>query len=395
MEQKLKAALAAFVLNMGIFFPVDRSLAMFETSEFHGFGSQGFISTSENNFFGPSKKGSFKYHEVGMGASIQPNPDLRLSAQALSRRAGAGDDGNIRLDYGFVDYRFLSNEQNDAGIRIGRMQNPMGLYNDTPRDVAFTRPSVLLPQSIYFDRTQNVARASDGLHFYTDHRTKMGDFFYQLGAVYADVDNIESREVLLGQLPGDLESRLSYVTRLVFEQEGGKVRLAVSGVLLNIRYESDTFSPNQGTIRFRPLIFSAQYNAEFWSLTSEYALRYFKYQDVGPIEDFSRVGESIYLQGTYRPLPKLEFLIRYDVLYQDRNDRSGSAYAEKFEKARYSQFAKDWTIGLRWDFTTWLMSRLEYHYVDGTAWLPTLDNRPSAMPKRYWDLFSALISFKF
>lgn len=393
---KLKESFFAFLLLMiARLLSPDNVMAALETLRFHGFGSQGYLLSSDNNFFGPSEEGSFKYHEVGMGASIRPVADLQFSAQVLSRRAGAGDSGDIRLDYGFMDYRFISKESNDFGIRIGRMQNPMGLYNDTPRDVAFTRPSIFLPQSIYFDRTQNVARSSDGVHLYTEHRMSVGDLFYQLAAIYADVDDQESKRALLPDVTGEVESRLSYASRLMFEREGGKVRLAVSGVLLNIRYESSAFSPNQGTIRFRPLIFSAQYNAEFWTLTSEYALRYFNYEDVGPIEDFSETGESFYLQGTYRLLNKLELLLRYDVLYQNRNDRSGSAYAEKFNKARHSRFAKDWTLGLRWDITRTFMSRIEYHYVDGTAWLPSSDNPPPATPKRYWDLFSVLISFKF
>ena len=196
-------------------------------------------------------------------------------------------------------------------------------------------------------------------------------------------------------MPGELGRQLSYISRIIFEREGGKVRIGVSGVLLNIRYESPLFTPDQGSIRFRPLIFSAQYNAELWSLTSEYALRQFKYEDVGSIPDFNRTGESYYLQGTYRLLKKLELLLRYDVLYQDKKDRSGNDYATSTGLPNYSRFAKDWTVGLRWDFTRTLMSRLEYHYVDGTAWLPSLDNPPPSAPKRYWNLFSVLISFKF
>ncbi len=382
------------ILTIGILFSEGKSLAMFETLQFHGFGSQGFILSSGNNFFGKSKEGSFKYHEVGMGASIRPLSDLQFSAQMLSRRAGAGDRGNIRLDYGFIDYRIVSKASNHFGIRIGRMQNPIGLYNDTPRDVAFTRPSIFLPQSIYFDRTQNVARSSDGIHFYAEHRMGIGNLLYQLGAVYADVDGQESKKVLLAEVQGDLESQLSYISRLMFEQDGGRVRLAITGLLLNAQFKSATSPQKRGEIRFRPLILSAQYNAEFWSLTSEYALRNFRYRNVGPL-NFNITGESYYLQGTYRLFKTLELLLRYDVLFQDKKDRKGKAFAASTGRPDHSRFAKDATIGLRWDITKTLMSRVEYHYVDGTAWLTSLDNPPPATTKRYWDLFSVLISFRF
>jgi len=393
--KKMQKVLFIFcILTVGILFPERKGVALSKTLQFHGFGSQGFILSSDNNFFGKSKEGSFKYHEVGMGASIRPIPDLQFSAQVLSRRAGAGDRGDIRLDYGFMDYRLISKESNDSGIRIGRMQNPIGLYNDTPRDVAFTRPSIFLPQSIYFDRTQNVARSSDGLHVYTDYRMGIGDLLYQFGTVYVDVDGPESKKSLLTGIAGDLESRLSYVTRLTFEQDGGRIRLSVTGLLLNIRFKSTTSPQERGSIRFRPLILSAQYNAEFWSLSSEYALRNFRYRNVGPL-NFNTTGESYYLQGTYRLFKPLELLLRYDVLFQDKTDRNGKNFSANTGRPNYSRFAKDWTIGLRWDITRTLMSRVEYHYVDGTAWLPSLDNPPPSTTTRYWDLFSILISFRF
>ena len=192
MKKKLKVLFVAFVLNVGILFSAKQSLAMFETLKFHGFASQGFILTSDNNFFGPSEEGSFKYHEAGMGASIRPAPDLQFSAQVLSRRAGAGDRGGIRLDYALMDYRYVTQESNLIGVRIGRVHNAFGFYNDTPRHVAFTRPSIFLPQSIYFDRTQNLARSSDGIHLYSEHRSEYGDLLVFLTAGYANVDNDES-----------------------------------------------------------------------------------------------------------------------------------------------------------------------------------------------------------
>ena len=86
---------------------------------------------------------------------MRPLSNLQFSVQGLSRTAGEGSPGNIRLDYGFIDYTFSNQENSQFGIRLGRMKNPLGFYNDT-RDVPFTRPSILLPQSIYFDRTRKL-----------------------------------------------------------------------------------------------------------------------------------------------------------------------------------------------------------------------------------------------
>ena len=40
----------------------------------------------------------------------------------------------------------------------------------------------------------------------------------------------------------------------------------------------------------------------------------------------------------------------------------------------HNRFAKDITVGLRWNITPEFMLRAEYHRVNGTGWLSTLDN---------------------
>ncbi len=358
-----------------------------DTLQMHGFASQGFILTSDNNFFGNSEDGSFDFSELGINASFRPIPDLLFSAQGLSRRAGKDDNGDLQLDYALIDYSLISKESRNFGLRFGRIKNPLGFYNDT-RDVAFTRPSIFLPQSIYFDRTRNLALSADGINLYTDYRTRFGDLLFQFVAGYPNVEKNQTRSAFLGKQPGDLDPNFSYVGRLIFERDGGKIRLGISGAVVEME---STVNTQKGEIRFVPVILSAQYNTEFWSLTSEYAQRYSRFDNVGNRNN-SFTGESYYLQFTHRLAKKFEALLRYDILYQNKDDRDGKKAAESGAPA-HSQFAKDWTAGLRWDITKSWMARIEYHYVDGTAWLPLSDN-PSAT-KRYWDMFALLISFRF
>lgn len=393
-----EAALSLFfVCAWSLPSPVYGGTLLPENTQFHGFASQGFILTSDNHFFGHSEEdGTFRFSELGLNTSIQFTPDFQFSAQVLSRQAGPGDEGDLRLDYALLDYKGVSNETWDLGLRLGRVKNPLGFYNDT-RDVAFTRPSIFLPQSIYFDRTRNLALSADGASLYSEYRTDAGNFFYELEAGYPEVDDEETTLTFIGRLLGRLDNQLSYISRLVFEKEGGKMRLGVSGAIVNIKFKPGSTPSSEGTVHFRPLILSAQYNAERWSLTSEYALRYVKYQNVGPL-NFSQTGESIYLQGTYRITQELETLLRYDLLFQNRNDRNGREFASSptaFGRPAHTQFAKDWTAGLLWNITAQWMSRIEYHYVDGTAWLPLLDNPDVSQTKRRWDMLAILVSFRF
>ncbi|MDN5753902.1 MAG: OprO/OprP family phosphate-selective porin, partial [Nitrosospira sp.] len=285
-------------------------------------------------------------------------------------------------------------------IRLGRMKNPLGFYNDT-RDVPFTRPSILLPQSIYFDRTRKLALAADGIQLHGEHRSDLGNVSFQGGAVRPLVRGAETEVALLGpNIPGHLTPDISYIGRVMYELDEGRVRFAVSGAQLNIGYNPAAVdSLHSGSIRFTPLIFSAQYNAERWSLTSEYALRHLEYKDFGvsPLAlDF--YGESYYFQGAYRLTPALEAFARYDVLYTDRDDRDGKTWAASSAsggRPAYTRYAKDITVGIRWDITPQLMLRAEYHNVNGTAWLSTLDNRNSGDLAQHWHLFTVLGSFRF
>lgn len=378
--------------------PIPQNLP--QNLQIHGFASQGWLkSTGNNNVFGESSadSGSFDFRELGLNASMRPLPKLQFSAQMLSRTAGEGSPGNIRLDYGFIDYTFFSGATSQLGIRLGRMKNPLGFYNDT-RDVPFTRPSILLPQSIYFDRVRKVAIAADGGHLYGEYRSDIGVLSFQGGVVRPLVRGAEAEVALLEHdMAGHLTPDVIYIGRANYDLDEGRLRFAFSGAQLNINYSPATVDPlHSGSIRFTPLIFSAQYNAERWSLTSEYALRHFEYKNFGiaPL-DLNFAGESYYLQGVYRFTPEWEAIIRYDVLYTDRDDRSGKKWAANTGNAAHRRFAKDITVGLRWNITPEFMLRAEYHHVNGTAWLSTLDNSSTGDLSQRWNLFSILGSYRF
>ncbi|SFU42306.1 hypothetical protein SAMN05216339_102146 [Nitrosomonas eutropha] len=366
----------------------------------HGFLSQGYIKTTGNNVFGHSNNsGSFDFREIGLTASLRPLPGLQLSGQLLHRRAGEGSDGGIHIDFGFLDYNFINMPEVELGVRLGRMKNPFGFYNDT-RDVPFTRPSILLPQSIYFDRTRNLALASDGVQLYGESRTDWGNITIQLGAAFPQVDDKDSETSIFGHMTpvrGELKSRLSYIGRILYELPDGRLRLAVSSAQLNVGYDpsqNDIFE--SGSFRFSPLILSAQYNAERWSITSEYALRYSRRHGFGnPRLDQSSTGDSFYLQGIYRFLPNWEAVLRYDLLFANKKDRNGKKFLAASSHPAYSQYARDLTVGLRWNITPSIMLSTEYHRINGAAWLSPLDNPDIDSAEKNWNLFAAQISYRF
>ena len=207
-----------------------------------------------------------------------------------------------------------------------------------------------------------------------------------------------SKVALVGLIPnGRFESKLLPIFQMIYEGDGGKYRLGFTTLQLDTRYNPGVGDVLQaGQIKFTPTIFSAQYNAELWSLTSEYAMRPSSNQNFGRnIPDSTIHGESYYVQGSYRLAPKWEALLRYDVAYTDRGDRDGKAFAAATHRPGFTRFSKDWTAGVRFDLTPEFMLRAEYHRVDGTGYLPVQDNpNPSALVQR-WDMFMLLASFRF
>jgi hypothetical protein len=260
----------------------------------------------------------------------------------------------------------------------------------------FTRPSILLPQSVYFDINRQFALSGDGGQLYGEHRTKFGDFYLQINVFNPRVDDPDLNDIIAGSFPGEREGKTSWGGRLIYEKDGGRLRLAISGAQLNTQFHPDETSPNlqAGSFGFDPVVLSAQFNAERWALTAEYALRYSIFEEFGPLRpDTDFTGESFYLQGTYRFSPHWEGILRYDQLVWDRDDRNGQRFEELTGQPAHSRFAKDWTVGLKWDVNSSFMLRTEYHLIDGTGWLSSLENQRET--ERYWSLFSILGAYRF
>jgi len=374
-----------------------RASTVTESVQIHGFATQGYTHTASNNFFGTSRgNGSLQFTELGLNGSVRVSPHLHFASQVMSRRAGSTDDGHIRLDYGLADYRLDGEAAPDLGLRIGRIKNPVGFYNDT-RDVAFTRPSAILPQSLYFDRVRDIQLSSDGVQFYVEGAALTGDFNLQLQFGRPRASDTGTEIALLGRdRPGSLEAQPSLLGRLSYELMGGRLRFAYSEYRLMVDYDPATSDPNgAGSMKFRPSIFSAQLNQETWSVTAEYARRRFNFDNLFRLPDV--VGESYYAQASYRLTPKWEVMARYDILFQNKDDKTG----EKFEaltggtRPAYSQFGKDHTLSISWTpSATWLL-RAEHHWIDGTAWLPIQDNSDPAAITRKWRLFALHASIRF
>jgi hypothetical protein len=368
-----------------------------DNMQIHGFLSQSLYHSSDNNVFGQSDDGiSPGQTEIGLNASYHPFDRLRFAAQGLYRRAGDIDRGSVRLDYGLADLTLFNYDKGYIGVRAGRVKIPFGLYNET-RDVAFTHPTILLPQGIYFDRSRSLLVSADGGSFYAEHRTDYGDFSFKFNYAVPLGNNKEIRSTILGgSALGEFEADPAIATQLNYEINGGEYIFAISYMDLELDYHPLAFDRFlAGQTHIQPLMFSAQYNGEKLTLTGEYDYRWNQVQGYGAaFPDNHFVTESWYAQGSYQFIPELQGTIRYDVIYMDKDDRKGSR-AASFGLPNHIAYANDWMVGLRWDITTSWMLRAEYHRVHGTAWLSQADNQDRQMTVQDWNLYGLQLSFRF
>lgn len=368
--------------------------------EINGFVTQGFALTDDNNVYGNSESGSFEFRELGLNSAVRINDRLLITGQVMSRRAGGVDDGDPMVDYGLLDYRFFEAESGYIGIKLGRIKNPFGFYNKT-RDVAFTRPSIMLPQSLYFDRARNLELSSDGGMLYGSRLLDSGRISSEIvvGAPRKDL-NVEYA-YLNNDWPGSFTDSEGYLWRTEYSLSDYSFIAAFS--YGNFKLDFDVLgvpalgAPGDGVVDIDVAALSLQYNFDQWSLTGEYFRQDISWGSLGGVYSLipENSSESFYLQLEHRFNSEVSMFLRRDILYIDMNDRDGSKAEQLFGKPAHTQYAFDWTLGVGWEPSRDWLFRAEWHHVEGTAWLATQDNPDDALKVEDWNMLLLQATYRF
>lgn len=375
----------------------------------HGFLAQAAFHTSDNNIAGDSDDGlSTDYNEAGLNASLGLPFNVRLSGQVLARNAGNYDNGELRTDYFHLDWQFFSNAAVRSGMRLGRVRNAYGLYNET-RDVAHTRPGITLPGVVYLEQARDLNISRDGFGVYSDIFTDHGTLSIEAGSGRARVSDRLVEEALMGPADG-IEPDDASIAMLAasWEDADGHWRFAGSAhrITSDVDVSLDYLLPGldinfEGDFQLDDLLLSAQYSTEQWQLTAEW-LR-FDY-DLG--FDFASrryPGEGIYVQYNWLFSPAWQMYGRYEYGVMDRHHRNGSSMEQfcgdpllnAFCIPRKAGYRRASIIGLRWDINAQWMIATEAQYVEGTMGIPYSDNRNMLATAPYWTLLAIELAFRF
>jgi hypothetical protein len=394
---KPQKLLLAIIATIAIWTSPSFALDPLDSFQIHGFINQGYFLSSDNNVYGNSDRnhGAFGLTEVGINSSIRPLNNIGLAIQAVYRHAGEVSD-EARIDYALVDWSFLNADDLQAGVRLGRIKNPLGFYNDT-RDVAFTRPSITLP-TLYLERSRNLFLSADGVQIYLSSSSSVGDFSLQLnaGEPRDDLTEVEISFFNTDAL-GKLDPKTSYAARLEYESISGSTRLAFSYAETDMEYRPGTFDPLEaGDLSFDLSIFSIQQRLGAFTITGEYLRIHNSATHFGVFyPDIKPTSESYYLQANYQINPYLQGITRYSASFNNINDRDGKDSALSTGNPDYAAFQKGYMLGMRWDFHNSWMLQAEYHRIKGTSELSFADNPNRSATKQHWDLFALQLSYRF
>jgi hypothetical protein len=364
--------------------------------QLHGFAAQAYAHSDGNNYVGSSLDGSFEYYELGLNGSVARGP-FAFSAQGLVRRFGELDDGALRLDYAFADYRAISTLDYKLGLRLGRVKNHYGFFNDS-RDVVFTRPGILLPSSIYLESVglRGLLFSSDGGQLYGG--IGLGDHYLSLvgtRAVDTTADKDE-RRALLGDgdtLPNPIDIDGLTIIRLMDEWAGGTWRAALTFASARVSVAPLPQSPLEGALDADIWVASLRHNAERYAVTAEYQVTHTRLDSNFAGSDRSS-SDGGYLQLDYRLGQRWKAMLRYDLIFSDRDDRDGRDYARQTGGDRHTRYARDLTAGLNWSPDEHWGVWLEHHFIRGSASAPSVENRDRSL-RSEGNLFLVMVGYHF
>ncbi len=139
--------IAAVILLVGASVPVAQAQARASKwpIQVHGFASQGFAVSGNNNYLTMrTSEGSFAMTDGGINATARITRNLRVGAQLYVRNIGTLGEWRPIIDWAVADYK----AKDWLVFRGGKVKTVFGLYNDS-QDMEALHTWAILPQSIY------------------------------------------------------------------------------------------------------------------------------------------------------------------------------------------------------------------------------------------------------
>lgn len=335
--------------------------------EFHGYASQGFVASDHNNFFlNNSKHGSARFTDVALNASTQVTDKLRFVVQIASVINDAEPRPELRLDFGFADYRF----SDYFGIRAGRYRILGSLYSEVI-DTDIARTPIFLPSGAYEPINRQHLLSANGIDLYgtvplgaagsvgivvqggtlddfTVTTTTIRPRWFVGGRVIYETPvpglRVGGAVVALG---GDTSTSLDSATTAQLIAAG--IAPADFDGTLTFDIERSWLARGFAEWTIHKLTLSAEYQSVNAENESRYAFA----------PDNITHSDGFYGMASYRWSDSITTGGYASFYYKDRVHRSTAPADHQF----------DYAFTFRYDFNAYLAIKAELHHIDGTAQL--------------------------
>jgi hypothetical protein len=368
-----------------------------------GVVSVGYLSVDENTFLGTDNGDDALLTENILRLTYNTDKGFSVSGQVVYRDAGDFVESDPSLDFLQLDYRGNWFGDGEQAISLGRFKIRQGLYNQS-RDIAFTRPSILLPQAVYLDTSRNFVLSADGIELNGYVPYEESDLTWSIALGESVIDDKFSAAVLSPMASGDWGSDTNLYSNIQWDSQNLTLGLSHSSVELDYQPDSSAFLPftlPDGSLFQVPLIpggfdadfmtLSFQYREELWEFTAEITEREFRSEGFSPFASAVIANiDGYYAQFRYFLTEDITLITRFDTMEFDSDRPPQEQAPDSADKA------DNWMVGASWRIDdNWLFA-IEQHFIEGAAWVPPL-NKTSSFTNfsKEWQLTAFQLSYKF
>jgi hypothetical protein len=354
-----------------------------ENIQIHGYVTQGFLFSSSNNYLSmKSSDGSLKWTDGAISVSDSVTDSLRVGLQLHMYQLGEFGGPNVLVDWASADYKI--NER--LGLRAGKVKTVLGLFNDS-QDVDSAFLWILLPQGMYAidNRGFNLSELGGEIYGTIGLGERYGKLRYSGQGGDSSLDASGGYTQQLADLGLTFQSppsgrtygaSLNWMTPLPGLMVGSStLTQALDGVA------------QQGSLHM-PASFTlaqyAQWDHGRWSFAGEYwRTPTLITLTIGPDSFPIRLDQrSWYAMASYRTTEKTQIGTYY------------SHYVNKALDTQPDGYSKDWVVSGRYDFDPYCYTKVEGHFVHGTALGYYTSSNPGGLAPNA-NMIAAKIGFTF
>ncbi len=411
---------AIIITVLSIFFS-GTVFAEFGEIDIHGFISQGFLQSDDHKYLlADTDDGTFEFNEIGINFATDATDNLRLGMQIMARDLGSVGNDKVDIDWAYADYRY----RNWAGLRIGKIKKPYGIYNQS-RDVDAARTSILLPSCIYEEKFREAALTVKGASIYgslpgsIDYQLMYGVMTFpseggveqgieqmvptiRIGSIDTEAEfngeiiwNTPLDGVRIGYAYSEFtftlninESYISDPAILAYMQAAAEAAAGVPAGTYAGAFPANWYAAAAETVtKGDNYIVSLEYTYDNFLFAVEYSSSTMEFG--GSETD----AENYYALASYRFTDLFELGLYYSVHYPDKDDKDGDRYAGTAPKEK--AWLKDLALSLRFDINDYWIFKLEGHMMDGLSDVNYSESDDAVDPDPDWYMFAAKLSYSF